>query len=207
MFSGALTANVQVTLPTVFQSWLAINDCTGAFTLTVKTATGSGVVIPAGGPTQPTPIYCDGANIQQAVAPLSVPISVPVVASTLVERDNLGNVFAQRLSQAQAVEIVTTGFVAVMNAAGDTFLRWQSLADFAAQLLGVSSAIKNGVTGVSVGGANRFNYPVAFPHTGNPPVICPTNNSASFAVTAWDRFGFNYNTGATVPYTYIVTGN
>ena len=206
VFSGALTANVQVTLPTVFQSWLVINNCTGAFTLTVKTAAGTGVAIPPGGPTQPTPIYCDGTNIQQAVAPLSVPISVPVVASTLVERDNLGNVFAQRLSQAQGVETVTTGFVAVMNAAGDTFVRWQSLAAFAAQLLGVSSAIKNGVTGVLSGGPNRFNYPVAFATSANCPVVSPLNNSATYAITAFDRFGFNINTGAAVPFSYIVTG-
>lgn len=206
VFSGALTANVQITLPTVFQSWLAINNCTGAFTLKLMTAAGTGVVIPPGGPTQPTPIYCDGTNIQQAVAPLTVPISVPVVASTLVERDNLGNVFAQRLSQAQAVETVITGFVAVMNAAGDTFVRWQSLAAFAAQLLGVSSAIKNGVTGALTSGANRFNYPVAFATSANCPVVSPLNNSATYAITAFDRFGFNINTGAAVPFSYIVTG-
>lgn len=207
VFSGALTANVQITLPTVFQSWLAINNCTGAFTLKLLTAAGTGVVIPAGGPTQPTPIYCDGTNIQQAVAPLSVPISVPVVPSTLVERDNLGNIFAQRLSQAQPAETLTTGFVAVMNNAGgtgDTFMRWQSLAAFAAQL--ATTLIKNGVTTTTAGGANRFNYPVAFPNTGNAPVICPTANSAAFALIAWDRFGFNYNTGAAVPFSYIATG-
>lgn len=206
VFSGALTGNVQVTLPTQFQSWLAINNCTGAHTLTLMTAAGTGVAIPPGGPTQPTPIYCDGANIQQAVAPLTVPISVPVVASTLVERDNLGNVFAQRLSQAQGAETVTTGFVAVMNAAGDTFVRWQTLAAFAAQLLGVSSAIKNGVTGALAGGANRFNYPTPFATSANCPVVSPLNNSATYAITAFDRFGFNINTGAAVPFSYIVTG-
>lgn len=206
VFSGALTGNVQIIMPTIFQSWLVINNCTGAFTLKLITAGGTGVVIPQGGAAQPTPIYCDGTNIQQAVAPLSVPISIPPNPSTLVERDNVGNVYAQRLSQAQAAETLTTGFVAVMNAAGDTFVRWQTLAAFAAQLLGVSSAIKNGVTAVLAGGANRVNYPTPFTTSANCPVVSPRGNSATYAITAFDLAGFNINTGAAVSFSYIVTG-
>lgn len=48
-FTGALTGNISVTLPVsalnVGQQWRVLNNTSGAFTLTVKGATGSGVVV------------------------------------------------------------------------------------------------------------------------------------------------------------------
>jgi hypothetical protein len=188
VFSGALTANVQITLPTVFQSWLAINNCTGAFTLKLMTAGGTGVVIPAGGPSQPTPIYCDGTNIQTAVAPLSVPISVPAIASTLMERDNLGNGFVTRLNQDEGIETVSAlGAVAVMNAALDGFLRFQAVSAFIARsvsgnevtysIAGGAIIVKIGRVAQTVGTFQAHAFAVAFPNTCDGIVTCVADSN------------------------------
>lgn len=65
-FTGALTANVQVTFPTLAGvRWLIVNQTTNAYTLTCKTASGSGVVLDQGNVQE---IYCDGTNISLASA-------------------------------------------------------------------------------------------------------------------------------------------
>jgi len=59
-FTGALTGAINVIVPANVNEWLMYNNTTGAYTLTVKTASGSGVAI-----TQGTRrlLYCDGTNV------------------------------------------------------------------------------------------------------------------------------------------------
>src|ERR1017187_1610707 len=42
ILQGTLTGNVQVVLPTTLQGWLVVNQTTGSFAVTVKTASGTG---------------------------------------------------------------------------------------------------------------------------------------------------------------------
>ncbi|CAM2143844.1 Phage tail protein [Pararobbsia alpina] len=62
--AGALTANVQIIMPTWTRDWTIVNNTTGAFTVTVKTSAGSGIAIPQNG--SPTRVTGDGTNIVQA---------------------------------------------------------------------------------------------------------------------------------------------
>lgn len=64
-FTGLLTANINVIVPTSVRSWYFYNNTTGAYTLTVKTAAGTGVAVTQ---TARTILYCDGTNV---VSPLS----------------------------------------------------------------------------------------------------------------------------------------
>lgn len=61
-FSGALGANVIVTLPSIFKSWVAENNCTGAFTVRLRGSTGEVVGLPPGS----CQVYWDGANVKFA---------------------------------------------------------------------------------------------------------------------------------------------
>lgn len=61
--AGALTSNLIVILPNWLYSWDITNGTSGAFTVTIKTAAGAGVVIPQNG--APTPVVGDGTNIAQ----------------------------------------------------------------------------------------------------------------------------------------------
>jgi microcystin-dependent protein len=58
-FTGALTANINVTFP-VNGRWLVINGSTGAFTITCKTAAGTGVAVSQG---KTNLIHGDATNI------------------------------------------------------------------------------------------------------------------------------------------------
>lgn len=60
-FTGVLTGSISVIVPlTPTRSWTVFNNTTGAFTLTVKTAAGTGVLITQG---LREPMACDGVNV------------------------------------------------------------------------------------------------------------------------------------------------
>jgi len=61
--AGTLTGNVQIILPTWTKDWTIVNNTTGAFTATVKTASGTGIAIPQDA--SPTKVTGDGTNITQ----------------------------------------------------------------------------------------------------------------------------------------------
>lgn len=60
--AGALTANINIVVPAWIKSWTVVNNCTGSFSVTIKTASGTGVSIPTGMTAQ---VVGDGVNIIQ----------------------------------------------------------------------------------------------------------------------------------------------
>lgn len=60
IFTGALTQNCNVILPTIAYDWIVVNNTTNNFNVQVKTASGTGVNIAQG---YSTYIYGDGTNI------------------------------------------------------------------------------------------------------------------------------------------------
>lgn len=135
--NGALTSNLTFELPAQVQVWFIINNTTGAFTTTVKTPAGTGVVVPQGGPSQPTQVYGDGSNIYDAQSPLSTPISIAATPLTVLERDNTGQGFLTRLNQSSAWNenpAFLTGSVYVQNNAQDGYGRWASVVYFLQQI-------------------------------------------------------------------------
>jgi len=73
---GLLTGNRSVIVPATVQQYWINNTTTGAFSLTVKTASGTGVVVPQGGAAI---LYCDGTNVVSAQT-LNVALPVPVAS-------------------------------------------------------------------------------------------------------------------------------
>ena len=59
--TGALTSALTIVVPTWLKPWTITNNTTGAFAVTVKTAAGTGILIPQNG--SPTRVTGDGANI------------------------------------------------------------------------------------------------------------------------------------------------
>jgi hypothetical protein len=62
-FTGVLTGNRNIIVPATIQQYWVENATTGAFTFTVKTAAGSGVVVTSGARSI---LYCDGTNVVDA---------------------------------------------------------------------------------------------------------------------------------------------
>lgn len=94
ILTGALTANINVIVPAWRKKWTVINNCTGAFTVTVKTTSGTGVAIASG---IHTPVYGDGTNIlsdSDTSASLGRLIPVPVLfASSGIYNPSPGTAF------------------------------------------------------------------------------------------------------------------
>lgn len=73
-YFGTLTGNIDVIVPDAVQPYIVFNDTSGAFTLTVTTASGTGVLVTQG---QTVWIYCDGTDV------LDADTETPTPASTL----------------------------------------------------------------------------------------------------------------------------
>ena len=62
VLSGTLIANVNVVVPALSHFYLVENNCTGGFSVTIKTPSGSGVVAAQG---VTTALYCNATNVVQ----------------------------------------------------------------------------------------------------------------------------------------------
>ena len=73
-FTGTLTGNRTIIVPATVQQYWVTNATTGAYNFTVKTASGSGVLVASG---SRSILYCDGTNVVKAdTGGLAVPIQV-----------------------------------------------------------------------------------------------------------------------------------
>lgn len=73
-FTGALSGNMNVVVPPTVQQYWVDNSTTNAYTLTIKTASGSGYAVPQN---SRAILYCDGTNVvNAATAGISTPISI-----------------------------------------------------------------------------------------------------------------------------------
>lgn len=73
--AGVLTSNLVLIVPAWTYSWSITNNTSGAFSVSIRTTSGSAAAIPQNG--APTPVNCDGANCSLLAANIA-----PAVAST-----------------------------------------------------------------------------------------------------------------------------
>ncbi|WP_174822354.1 hypothetical protein [Pantoea sp. CCBC3-3-1] len=69
ILAGSLTSNINLIAPAWLKTWEIVNNCTGAYSVTVKTPAGTGVAVPTGSNAR---LQGDGTNINQAAAPGSL---------------------------------------------------------------------------------------------------------------------------------------
>lgn len=67
--AGTLTANINLIVPAWVKRWEVVNNCSGAFSVTVKTPSGTGVAVPA---QNNAFLQGDGVNINQSASPGSL---------------------------------------------------------------------------------------------------------------------------------------
>jgi hypothetical protein len=73
-FTGLLTGNRSIIVPATVQQYWVTNSTTGSFTLTIKTAGGTGVIVSAG---QRGIFYCDGSDVVDAdTSTISLPVQI-----------------------------------------------------------------------------------------------------------------------------------
>lgn len=91
-FTGVPGNNINIIVPNTVQQYWVDNETTGGFSLTVKTAAGTGFTVPQ---TQRTILYCDGTNVVTAetiaaVLPLSLSNPSQIVGNLPVANLNNG---------------------------------------------------------------------------------------------------------------------
>ncbi len=108
--TGILTADREVICPTLSKRYILTNDTTGGFSITIKTAAGTGVAVPPGAAFD---VFCDGTNVRPAETLLSSAgfaagsVTTPALADGAVTSIKLG---------AGAVETANILNAAVTNA-------------------------------------------------------------------------------------------
>ena len=119
---GVLTGNRSVVVPATVQQYWITNGTTGAFTLTVKTSAGSGVVVPQGGAAI---LYCDGTNVVNAqTLNVSLPISI---ANGGTGATSAGGALVNLGGTSVGTAVFTATDAAAARTAIDTFSTQESL--------------------------------------------------------------------------------
>lgn len=67
--AGTLTANINIVVPAWIKRWEVVNNCVGAFSVTIKTPSGTGVAVASG---SNAIVYGDGVNVTSAFPPGSL---------------------------------------------------------------------------------------------------------------------------------------
>lgn len=89
VITGTLTANLNLIFPTIVNEWTVINNTTGPYTITCKTAAGTGLVVNTA-----ALIVGDGTNIQSAVTDAAALFGETVATATGGTADAITATFA-----------------------------------------------------------------------------------------------------------------
>jgi hypothetical protein len=180
VLTGALTANVNLVLPAwVSNEWLISNQCTGAFTVTAKTASGSGVAVAVGS----TTVYCSSAGIQSGSASSGTVVSVAVTPANGVSAANVGTATAP-------VFAFTLGSItpALVSAGG-------AVTGGATQAISVMETATGGLggLGVNTSSSNAFNSAfMYFNNTGKFAGYFGIGNDNNWRVGGWSMGAVSY---------------
>jgi hypothetical protein len=118
VFTGALTANIAVIVPNTSKTMIVENLTSGAFTLTVKTAAGTGIAISQG---KTQEVFCDGTNVLLSSSDfVNMALTGVPTAATAAPGTNTTQLSTTAFVTA-AVAAVTTGFALVAGSATQVF--------------------------------------------------------------------------------------
>lgn len=159
VFTGALTGNISVIVPATARGWVVRNNTSGAFTLTVKTAAGTGIVVTQG---RTRELHCDGTNVLASTTDFPSPAMTGVPTAPTATAGTA------------TTQIATTAFVTGAIAALPAY----PVTSVAGKTGAVTLAVAD-ITGAA---------PIASPDfTGTPTAPTPdaADNSTKLATTAW----------------------
>lgn len=166
VFTGALTANISVIVPaTPTRPWIVYNNTSGAFTLTVKTAAGTGQVVTQ---SKVALLFSDGTNVLDGMTDTAAMGLTGAITSILTSN-------------------LTASMAMVTDASGKVGNHASVTATELGYLDGVTSAIQTQLNGKAASGHTHAGYAsLADPaFTGNPtaPTAAQFDNDTSLATT------------------------
>jgi hypothetical protein len=114
VWSGATTAARELVVPTTTKLWVVKNATSGGFKITVKTAAGTGVDVPAG---EERLLRCDGTNVVAAGDTRAVDIAVAFDGKP---GDGQEVVLVFNRTTVLPVSLSGSNFISLVAAAGDS---------------------------------------------------------------------------------------
>lgn len=149
--TGVLTANINVIVPAAGRPWVIANNTTGAFTVTVKTAAGSGVVITQATAAQ---LYCDGTNVLQPA------VTIPDASTSVKGKVQLATL-AEAIAGIDALKALTSAGLEASRPSRSQCTAWVNFNGAGALAIrdsfNVSSITDNGVGDYTVNFATPMN--------------------------------------------------
>lgn len=163
--TGTLTNNRNLIVPAVRDEWVVNNTCAGAFTLTIKTPSGSGIVLPKN---RRVHVMCDGTNVVLARDPEYQDIAYAATIAPDLSLGRLiivgaltGNITIDPPTNIVKGEIVT--FTFVQDGTGGRTITWNAVFKKAADGAGTANQVGaiqfvsyDGTNLIQVGGALTF---------------------------------------------------
>lgn len=135
-FTGVLTGNINVIVPNTVQIYYIYNNTSGAFSLQVKTAAGTGITVTQG---SHAILYCDGTNVLNAfTATITSTLTIPAGSASSPSLNVSGSLTTGLFSAAANTISVAAG--------GNEVTRFASAASAVNYITQTSAAIGNGVT-------------------------------------------------------------
>jgi hypothetical protein len=113
VFTGVLTANCTVIVPARARILILDNRTTGSFTLTVKTASGTGVVVPQGVRAH---TYSDGLNVYLVSDSASAGAALPVASESVAGITRYGTAAETSTGLLSTVAVHPAGLKTVLDA-------------------------------------------------------------------------------------------
>jgi len=160
-FSGSLTSNCSVLVPaSPTRSWVIVNGTSGAYTLTIKTPTGTGVLVTQG---KSAIIYTDGTNCYDALSDFNnIALTGSATAPTHSKTDSSTNIATTAFVDLNTRYILTSATTFyVSNSGSDTngngtsSSPWQTI-QFAWQTIHNTYDLNGYVATIQLSGGTNF---------------------------------------------------
>lgn len=115
-FTGVLTGNINIIVPDGPQQWTVSNNTTGAFTITVKTSAGGGVIVAQG---TTVPVISDGTNVASLGAAALSNFTESIIVTSPNESTPVARLLATNAAANVDVAISPKGSGALVASAPD----------------------------------------------------------------------------------------
>ncbi|WP_127357866.1 gp53-like domain-containing protein [Enterobacter roggenkampii] len=153
VLSGTLTANINLIVPAWRKKWTVVNNCTGSFSVTIKTTSGTGIVVPQG---LATSVLGDGTNIVQDSQ--SVQTASPGSSNTQIA--NTAFVAAALTAFLPKRSFANKDYIRIPDVAGGLIIQW-------------------GLESVPPSSSTVFSLPTTFPNSGLAAVASAADSTTT----------------------------